>query len=290
MKNNTKIVAEVGSCCYDPDPNTALKNALLAINETSICGADAVKFQLFRAHSLYSQERAPEIYENIKKYELPLEWLPKLSARAFALNLEFWLSFFSCALIDAAIEYVDVVKIASGDLTNDTLIEYAAKMCQEKDKQLAISTGAANLGEIFHALDIIGRYPRTRYNMIGFHCVSAYPSTMESMNLSAIKNFSYRMRGGIGLSDHTKGHQSNIVAQMAVAAGYTVFEKHVNLSGSAPAPDDVVALNKKQFSVYVESIRLAESIMGNGIKQPADQEISERKWARRGSDGLRPVE
>jgi len=101
-----KIYGEVGSCWIDSDPDVALQNALDAIDQIQACEADGVKFQLFSAESLYSRERAPDIYNTIKKYELPTSWLPKLRDCAYALHLDFGLSVFSKDLADIAIEYV----------------------------------------------------------------------------------------------------------------------------------------------------------------------------------------
>ena len=287
-----RIYGEIGSCWYDLNEHLAFTVALEAINQASICKANGVKFQLFTASSLYSKRRAPGIYENIKKYELPVRWLNKLSKRAYALYLDFGLSVFSHELVDIALPYVDFIKLASGDLVNDSLLKYVCRRLNSDDfnkVELQLSTGAANIAEVNHAISILDRYNLSERTVI-FHCVSSYPSKLDEMSLAAVGNYRNRFAGKIGLSDHTKGNQSNIVAQMAIAAGYTVFEKHVNLSGVASAPDDVVASNKKEFSTYVESIRLAEKIMGDPVKKVQESEKKEREWARRGTDGLRPVD
>jgi len=288
----TRVIAEIGSTFYDPDPDVALANALDAIDIAHICGADGVKFQLFQADTLYSQVRAPEIYKNIAKYELPVKWLYVLQKRAYALRLQFGVSVFSEELANLALENADhlsFIKLASGDLTNDRLLRHACDLVSfNRHIELPISTGAASLSEVNHAMDIIEEYDLA--SLVMFHCVSAYPAKKTDANLRSVHSFSYRFLdygyGTIGLSDHTK---DSTVAQIAVGAGYDVFEKHVNLSGNVKTPDDVVAIDKKQFSTYVENIRLAEKIMGDRVKKPQESETNERIWARRGKDGLRPA-
>ena len=282
-----RIIAEIGSCWYDPDIDIAFKNAMNAIATAKKCGADGVKFQLFRAKSLYSKERAPVIYKTIEQYELPIDWIEKLALQAGNYGLEFGLSVFSKDLVDIALSRysnrygLDFIKIASGDITNYDLIDHICKKIENMNIELQISTGAATVDEIFRVLDMTVNFRTTV-----FHCVSAYPSSAEDMNLDAWCSYGHKEYDHLGLSDHTK---NDLVAQIAVGVGYTVFEKHVNLSGDKHTPDDIVALNEKEFSTYVESIRLAEKIVGDDIKQVQESEKSERVWARRGKDGLRPA-
>jgi sialic acid synthase SpsE len=251
-----EIIAEIGSTWHRPWNDEAAKAAALkSVRVAAACGATAVKFQLFRADTLYSKERAPELWERVRPYELPLD-------------------------------YLDGIKIASGDLTNEELIRVAGGQAEQYQIPLAISTGAGNAEEVWQAVKFATRHTAPPI-LILFHCASVYPAMPEEMNLRAYEVLD-PLCDAVGLSDHTL---SDTTAMLARAAGYTFFEKHFMLhSTPRECPDAVVSISPTSFSVYVSYMKQSGQILGLPIKEPCANEASERLWARRGEDGLRPTE
>ena len=283
-----EIIAEVGSTWRLPDMAASHDLALASIGQAARAGASAIKYQVFRADSLYSKERAPELYERTKRYELPLEWLPELKTEAQKHGIGLWTSIFAVDLIEPALPYLDGLKVASGDLTNRPLLEAMAKAAAEAELPLAISTGAATPTEINDLYIYLRQFSAPR-RLILMHCVSEYPALEWHMNLRAISYLRDRA-DEVGLSDHTGAH-SNLVAQLALALGATVFEKHFAPDGAdMDNPDMVVAIDRIAFRRYVDDLERAEAILGKPVKTVQKSERSERVWARRGKDGLRPKE
>jgi sialic acid synthase SpsE len=281
-----KVVCEIGSSWRVDDWDDSFNLAIRAIRQAAEAGCDGVKFQCFRADTLYSPVRAPDTYEKIKRYELPLSWLPELSSEAKKLGLEFWVTPFSPEIARHVAPYCNVIKVASGDLTYKPLIHAVAQACEVEHKALALSTGAATLDEVGCALDWIDCH--CVGGLILMQCVSAYPALSTEYRLSTpmLDWESYTW----GLSDHTTGDDF-LVAQLAAAMGYTVFEKHMMADGSDERnPEACVALTPKEMVRYVKAIHDAELISEHvSTKEPHPREMSERVGARRGVDGLRPA-
>lgn len=285
-----EIIAEIGSTWARDSWPESEEAALRSVSEAARAGATAVKFQLFRADGLYSRERAPELHERVKRYELPLDWLQALREAANEEKVDLWASCFDYDVIHSDGWRFNCLKVASGDLTNKSLVDRLAFACAHFSMNtlglsysMALSTGAATMEEVADALSWIGKYNVPHLTL--FHCVSAYPAPPLEMNLRAGLEFA----GGVdavGLSDHTKTMQ---VAPLALALGYTAFEHHFKLPDTPDDnPDAGVAFTPVEFKMYVESLRWTEEVLGDGRKRPMPSEESERVWARRGEDGLRP--
>lgn len=287
LRDGLHFCAEVGSTFYHPISKIAKDNALHLINMAKWAGADSVKFQLFSADTLYNRDRAPEIHEKIKKFELPVEWLPDMRVQADRVGIQLWFSFFSLHHLKSYAHYADGIKVASGDLTNKPLIKLAAGLAAAYNVPLAISTGAALSHEVHEARKFINPYMQNIPKFIVYHCKSAYPANPKIMNLRG-GLYSLRVTGAVrGLSDHTHG---SLAAQLALASGgYSWFEKHFKSTHAFDNPDNVVALTPPEFRNYINHILLAKEIMGTTDKIVHPDEADERKWARRGKDGLRPV-
>ena len=213
---------------------------------------------------------------------MPSSWLSNLRSHANFCGVEFWASVFDPELAWSACSYLQGIKIASGDLTYDALVAEAAKVSAKCKYPLAISTGAATEEEISHALDVA--HSHNPYQLILFHCNSTYPAEQEAMNLRAGLIFRDRV-DAIGLSDHTL---DSVSCCMAVGVGYTYFEKHFRGYQVENTPDAPISLMPNEFRNLITDIGRAETILGDGRKRVFAGEIGERKWARRGEDGLRP--
>jgi N-acetylneuraminate synthase/N,N'-diacetyllegionaminate synthase len=150
---------------------------------------------------------------------------------------------------------------------------------------LLISTGASYRGEILQALREAELW-KVR-DVILLQCVSLYPAQPRHYNLAALDLFRPKV-GALGLSDHTLSDKASL---LALARGYTWFEKHFAPLGSeeAASPDHVVSLFPDDFASWVGSLREAEAMLGPVPKAPLEEEFAERTYARRGADGLRPA-
>ena len=272
-----KFVAEIGSN-WIPTVGMPAKDMIeLSIREAYQSGATAVKFQYFTAEGVYSESRAKELFWKMKGLELGERNLETAAVFAALFGLDLWVSVFDPKDVRLVADYADVVKVASGDLTNNALMREVSSC----SKPTAISTGGALDFEIENALRIADDAP------ILFYCISEYPANDESFRLKSIWKYHYDA-SEIGLSDHSKG---SYVAELAVAAGYTVFEKHFRSTrANAESPDYNVAIGPLDFASYVQRVLRASVISGGDKKLITVAEAKERLWARRGKDGLRPTE
>jgi len=266
----TIIVAEVGSnhCC---DLNKALRLVDVARN----CGADIVKFQAWDADRFVSKNRDPKQYEVIKKFEIPRRWYKRLAFK------DVFYSVFNPEIVDhlESVTNPPLYKIASGDFTNMSLIDYVART----KKQIFISCGGATCMEqsIFwrrfgYAYTVEKRHFDHLLSVVCFHCVVAYPA--QSAHLGDFLSLQH------GYSDHTKG----ILAPcLAVVKGAKVIEKHIKLE-RCDTPDDPHSLEPMEFKRMVKLIRETENHLAITADRPYEEERPYMKMIRRGKDGLRP--
>ncbi|MFQ6618786.1 MAG: N-acetylneuraminate synthase family protein, partial [Fidelibacterota bacterium] len=219
------IIAEAG-VNHNGDVNLARK--LIDVAEEA--GADAVKFQTFRAEELVTesadkaeyQKEASGIqesqYEMIKKLELSEKNYAELNAYAQSRGIIFISSPFDNRSVDLLTELgVPAFKVGSGEITNFPLLKYVA----QRKKPIILSTGMATLEEIEEALKVIQE--EGAEDIILLHCVSCYPAKTEDMNLRAMETLRRAFKLPVGLSDHSLGVTVPIAA---VALGACVIEKH----------------------------------------------------------------
>ncbi len=271
--HKTFIIAEIG-LNHNGDINIAKK----LIDKAIDAGADAVKLQSYKSKNRVAEHGKTSRYvekilgteetdyEMFKKNELSYEQTQELFDYAKDRTIIFSAPFD----IESAEELerlgVDCYKIASFDLVNLPLIRKVASA----GKPVIISTGMAYLSEIEDALKEVAicRNP----NVILLQCTSSYPCPPESMNIRAIDTMKQSFNNlPVGLSDHMIG---DTVSLAAVARGANVIEKHFTLDKKMEGPDHVLSLEPKELKEMVGRIRLIEESMGDGIKQPAPNEIS----------------
>ena len=270
------IIAEAGS-----NHNGSLEQAKKLIDAAAEAGADAVKFQIFKAESLYSKYtpefsylKGQDTYELIKSIETPREWIKELAGYCKGKNIDFLASVFDFDAVDIMDRYVSAFKIASFEITDLELIRYAA----EKGKSMVISTGMANLGEIEDAINAVKSVRNE--NIVLLHCNSLYPTPVEVVNLKAIDAMRTAFKIPIGFSDHTLGIHIPIAA---VAMGACVIEKHFTLDRTLPGPDHSFAIEPDELKEMVKCIRDVEKAKGSGIKEKSELESEEMYIKARGS-------
>ena len=262
------IIAEAGS-----NHNGSLEQAKKLVDVAAEAKADAVKFQIFKAESLYSKYtpefsylKGQNTYELIKSIETPREWIKELAEYCKKRGIIFLASVFDFEAIDILDKYVPAFKIASFEITDLELLKYAA----EKGKPMIISTGMANLGEIEDAITAIRSVGNE--NIILLHCNSLYPTPVEIANLRAIETMETAFKVPVGFSDHTLGIHIPIAA---VAMGACMIEKHFTLDRTLPGPDHSFAIEPDELKEMVRCIREVEKAKGSGIKEKSDLESEE---------------
>lgn len=264
----TYVIAEIGS-----NHDGSKQRAVELIEACADAGADAVKFQSFRADTLASRE-AERLHQFFSANELPADWLTPLATVASQCGVHFLSTPFDAEAVgQLAAVGVPAIKIASGDLTNHLLLREAAAT----GLPIIVSSGAAYLGDIERSLDVL---ERARANGVAvLHCVSAYPPAFSDMNLRAMVTIADAFGVPVGLSDHTPGAA---LPTAAVALGACLIEKHVTFDRSLPGPDHPYALTVEEFGAMVAQVRAVEEALGDGRKAPTKADYDERHWAWRG--------
>lgn len=274
------IIAEPGS-----NHNGSLDTALKLIDVASDAGADAIKFQTFRAEEHYVRgtpqfsylsKIAPNksTFELIKSLEMPREWHAVLRHHAAKRGIIFLSTPSDRPAVDELLNQHDMgaVKIASFEAVDLPFIEY----CARKQRPMIVSTGMCNLGDIEDVLRVLERCGNCEVVLL--HCVSLYPTEPRQVNLRAMQTIAKAFGVPVGLSDHTMGIEVPIAA---VSLGACVIEKHFTLDRSLPGPDHPFALEPEELKAMVRSIRVAEAALGSPLKRMLPEEEEMARLGRR---------
>ncbi len=261
--NKTFIIAEAGS-----NHNGDIKQALKLIDIAANSGADAVKFQLFKAENFI--EKTSKNFKYLQKYEFQDNWLKRLVKHCKKKNILFLASPFNKNAVDTLVKAgVKAFKIASTETLNLNLVNYIAK----KKLPLFVSTGICNYADIYECLDIIKKNKNKRVVLL--QCSSVYPAKEFQVNLNVIDTYKSMFNFPIGFSDHSLGGTACIAA---VSKGAKVIEKHFTSDRKMDGPDHSYAINPKDFKLMIKNIRSVEKMMGNKDKYPLAEEL---KWCRK---------
>lgn len=273
-KNPCFIIAEIGA-----NHNRSLPLAKEMIDAASDAGADAVKFQIYSAETLYSR-RTPRhsgydkgLFELIKEIETPRSWLPELAAYCRKKDILFFATPFDKEAVDELDEVSSFFKIASFELVDLPLLSH----CASRGKPLIISTGLANMEEIGDAY--LTCREAGNEQIVFLQCASMYPSPPSIMNLRAMDTIRRAFGVPTGLSDHTRGVHISVAA---AALGASVIEKHFTMDRKMKGPDHPFAIEPDELSELVRHVRDVEAALGDGRKLgPASEEMEFYEKARR---------
>ncbi|MEQ8390867.1 MAG: N-acetylneuraminate synthase family protein [Thalassospira sp.] len=257
------IIAEAGSN-FNQSKDTAYK----LIDAAAVAGADAVKFQLFRADVLYPN--GGDIYEIFKSVQLNSDWLPDLMKHAEDQGLHFSASAFDRYSVDVLIELgVPFMKVASSETTN---LDLVARMAAAR-VPLFLSTGMCGITEISEAIEICTSLELNNISLM--QCQAHYPLEAKDVNLAAMDTLRQLFGGPVGFSDHTLGTN---VAIAAAGRGAETLEKHFTLDRSMEGPDHFYALEPDELGEMIAGIRLAHEAIGDGVKDmtPQEREVGRR--------------
>jgi N-acetylneuraminate synthase/N,N'-diacetyllegionaminate synthase len=236
-------------------------------------GADAIKFQIFRAEQMISKSSA-EWRERMSTRELPYECFDDIQAH----SREQGILFFATAHDLPSLEYLDgldvpLYKIGSGEVSNWPFIKAVAA----RGKPVILSTGMYTIEDVEAALSAVAEAGNSQLAVL--HCVTAYPTPVSEVNLRAIETIRERFGVIAGYSDHTRGYH---VPLAAVARGAQVLEKHITLDFNIPnAQDWKVSCGPDDLHLMVEQIRDVERALGSGVKAPVPAEQASAEWARK---------
>lgn len=289
MFNRIFIIAEAGV-----NHNGDLELAKKLVDAAVEAGADAVKFQTFKAEEVvtpgaeraqYQKDNMPgkdeSQLEMIKRLELSYAQFRELYAYCRQKGIIFLSSPFDPESIDFLAELgVPYFKIPSGEITNYPFLRRIAG----KKRPVILSTGMATLGEVEGALQVLREAGAKDITLL--HCTTNYPALLEEVNLRAMLTMKQAFALPVGYSDHTMG----IAVPIAAAAlGAEVIEKHLTLDRNLPGPDHSASLEPGEFKEMVVAIRQVEKSLGDGIKRPAPGELAVMPAARRSLVAARDI-
>ena len=267
----TFIIAEAGV-----NHNGDIEIAKKMIDAASAAGADAVKFQTFKAERIVSIN-APKAeyqientnntesqYQMLKKLEIDKETHLELMEYCREKNIMFLSTPFDIESVHMLVELgIEIIKIPSGEITN---LPYLREVARQK-KKVILSTGMSNMQEVKEAVDIIRQNGSEDITVL--HCNTQYPTPMEDVNLRAMISMREELELPVGYSDHTQGIEVPIAA---AAMGATVVEKHFTLDKTMEGPDHKASLEPDELSEMVKAIRNIEKALGDGNKNITESE------------------
>jgi len=258
--SKTFIIAEAGSSWQiGLRQSGRLAHAIKCIKVAKHCGADACKFQWTSQPTEMAKRRHmtnPGAYAHLA---WPEKWLHILAAECEQESIEFMCTVFLPVDVETIAPLVKRLKVASLEAGSKTFCQ----VCVDTKKPVLISTGAAFM-ETFR-----DRHANLGWSSWGnvkvLHCIAAYPAPIEQMNLSCI------LRQGMhGLSDHSG---DLLTGALAVAAGAEIIEVHFRLWNTPQAnPDYKHSHDPHGLGDYIDNIRKAELMLGDGVKKVEDCE------------------
>ena len=259
------LIAEIGV-----NHNNNLNLAKKLIVKAKKIGADAVKFQTFRAKKLVKPGTRKVKYQknSIRDNETHFDLIKKLELsekdhkilKKFSEKLK--IDFISTPYDVTAAKFLNklglkIFKTASADLHDFELHEYLAK----SKKNVIISTGMSTLDEVKKTIKIYQKYQNK--NIALLHCTSNYPCSIKSINLLSMLQLN-KIASTIGYSDHSKGY---LTSTSAIALGAKIIEKHFTLNKSLKGPDHKASADVKEFEELVKKIRETEVLGGQNLKR-----------------------
>ncbi|MFD0590672.1 N-acetylneuraminate synthase [Paenibacillus sp. GCM10027627] len=312
--SNVYIIAEAGV-----NHNGSLAIAKRLVQEAAKAGADAVKFQTFRAAELVSKHAPKAEYQRdaTKGGDTQLEMLQKLELsdkdhielmeeckKAGIAFLSTPFDFISLELLTNEFG-MDELKISSGDLTNLPLLYFAAR----SGAKLIISSGLSTLGDIEEALGAIAfgyiggeEAPSLEHFRLAYfseegqstlrkrvsllHCTTEYPTPMEDVHLNKMVTLKQAFGLCTGYSDHTIGSEAAIAA---VTLGARIIEKHFTLDKLMEGPDHKASMEPQELTDMIRQIRNVEKALGSAIKIPAQSEWRNAVPARKSIVAAEPI-
>lgn len=282
------IIAEAGV-----NHEGSMATAKRLVEEAKAGGADAIKFQSYKAETIASRhspaywdttkETTRSQYELFKKHDsFWKEEMQELKAYCDVIGIEFMSTPFDKESAAFLNPMMPVYKISSSDITNKPFIEYICDF----GKPVILSTGASHLSEIAEAVEWIG----AKGNSLALlHCVLNYPTPDVQANLGMILDLKTRFPDNlIGYSDHTLPADMK-VCEMATMLGSRIIEKHFTHDKSLPGNDHYHAMDKADLRRFVQNLERMQTILGSFELKALEAEEAARRHARRSLVAAREI-
>lgn len=252
-----------------------LERAKLLIELAAKAGADAAKFQHFRARTIVSrkgfselgkklahQEKwAKDVYDVYEEAQVPWEWTNELAAHAHSCGIDFFTAPYDLEAVDYVDQYVIAYKVGSGDIDWIEEIEHMAS----KGKPMIIATGASSITDVDRA---VASMQKVKAPLVLMQCNTNYTglfSNLNYLNLNVLHQYSNRYKEIVlGLSDHTPGFVSVLGS---IALGARVIEKHFTDDTSRIGPDHGFSLDPKSWAEMVTYSNSLFQALGDGTKK-----------------------
>jgi len=276
------VIAEAGV-----NHNGSITLAKQLIDVASDAGADAVKFQTFKADNLVSKtaqkadyqkqttDTSESQYEMLKKLELNTTAHHELIAYCNTKDILFLSTAFDHESITLLNNLgMSIFKIPSGEITNLPYLRHIGSL----GKKIILSSGMANLGEIEAALEVLTKAGTPKELITVLHATTEYPCPIEEVNLRAMNTIATAFGVKSGYSDHTNGIEIPIAA---AAMGASVIEKHFTLDREMEGPDHKASLEPYELKMMIQAIRNIENALGDGIKKATKSELKNMLIARK---------
>jgi N,N'-diacetyllegionaminate synthase len=288
--HKTFIIAEAGV-----NHNGSLELAKKLVDAAVEAGADAVKFQTFKAERVVNKDAKKAVYQrevrNVGESQLEMLRGLELGEEAHKTLFDYCnqkkIVFMSSPFDLEGVEFlnslgVEIFKIPSGEITNLPYLRRIGSL----GKKVILSTGMADLGEIDRALRVLKDFGTPSEEVTVLQCNTEYPTPMSDVNLRAIQTIRENFKVNVGYSDHTLGTEVPIAA---VALGASVIEKHFTLDKKMEGPDHKVSLEPQELKRMVRAIRNIEQALGNGIKKVSDSERKNINFVRKSIVAARDI-
>lgn len=282
VMNKVFIIAEAGV-----NHNGSLELAKKLVDVAADAGADAVKFQTFKANNLVSKSAQKADYQKqttsagetqhvmLAKLELDDAAHRAIIEHCKGRQILFLSTPFDIESADMLEDLgMPIYKIPSGEITNLPYLRHISRL----GKEMILSTGMSDLLEVKDALEVLESVGTPRSKITVLHATTEYPCPMEDVNLKAMLTIKKAFGVKVGYSDHTSGIEVPIAA---VALGACVIEKHFTLDRTMHGPDHKASLEPGELKAMVSAIRNIEQALGDGIKRPSPSELKNIAIARR---------
>ena len=288
-KDPPYCIAEVGI-----NHNGDLAIAKQMINAAKDAGADAVKFQTFKADEFCGDPKQTFTYKSqgkkitesmlsmFKRFEFPSEYWKIIKAHCESVGITFFSTPQNLSDLDVLIKVgVPAIKVGSDDFTNLPLLRSYVK----SRLPLILSCGMSNLAEVHQALESVGWFEG--YSVALLLCTSQYPTPSEDVNINKLITLQQAFPGLlVGFSDHTQG---SLASALAVSCGARIFEKHFTLDRNMPGPDHWFSEEPADLAEWIKTIQKADLLLGSQFVRPTKIEQDMRLIARRSVVALNDI-
>lgn len=269
-KHSPYFIADIGA-----NHDGELERAFKLIELAKEAGADAAKFQNFKAKTIVSKKGfdtisdklshqsnwKKSVYEVYQDASIPTDWTQQLKNKCDDVNIEYFTSPYDFESVDHVDSFVNFYKIGSGDITWIDIIKYIAK----KNKPVLLATGASTWKDVIRAMNVLESYST---DVVLMQCNTNYTGSYDNfkcINLNVLNTYKARFPDILlGLSDHTTGHSTVLGA---IAMGARVIEKHFTDDNSRQGPDHKFAMNPITWKEMVERSNELFLSLGDGIKR-----------------------